>query len=135
MKPASPDKARDVPRFLGHPRQVGLRWSEAEAETYYRFAALPNFKQSWLSLLQRFLRPWGSNSEMRINESELRRIAQPTLFLWGKDDPFGTLQAARSAVAVMPRARLEIVGTGHLPWWDEPRQCAQLTRQFLQSVD
>jgi pimeloyl-ACP methyl ester carboxylesterase len=135
MKPASPDKAREVPSFLGHPRSVGQRWSEVEAETYYRFAELPNFRQSWLTLLQRFLRPWGSNSEMRIAESELRRVAHPTLFLWGKQDPFGTLQAAHSALAVMPHARLEIVGTGHLPWWDEPEQCAQLTRQFLGSVD
>jgi pimeloyl-ACP methyl ester carboxylesterase len=135
MKPASPEKARDVPGFLGHPRQVGQRWSQVEAETYYRFAELPNFKQSWLTLLQRFLRPWGSNSKMRIDESELRRIAHPTLFLWGKDDPFGALEAGRSAVAIMPRARLQIVGTGHLPWWDEPQRCAQLTRLFLQSHD
>jgi 2-hydroxy-6-oxonona-2,4-dienedioate hydrolase len=135
MVPASPSKARDVPGFLGHPVHVGQRWSEAEAEANYRFGNLPNFRQSWLTLLRRFLRLWGSNREMQISEDDLRRIAQPTLFVWGKQDPFGSPDSGQAAVTLMPDARLKVVGIGHLPWWDEPDECARLVREFVQSVE
>lgn len=129
MSPANASKARDLPRLLGHPAHVGQRWSEAE--TVYRFGHLPDFQTSWRTLLRRFLRLWGSNREMRITPDDLRGVRQPTLFLWGKDDPFGSLQAGRAATAWMANARLEVVGISHLPWWDEPEECARLTREFL----
>jgi pimeloyl-ACP methyl ester carboxylesterase len=131
MAPATAAKARDLPRFLGHPVEVGERWPETEAETAYRFGNLPNAPRSWLTLLRRFLRPWGPNRQMRISADELRGITQPTLFVWGKDDPFGSPGAGRAAVELMPQARLEVVGLGHLPWWDEPDACARLVREFV----
>jgi 2-hydroxy-6-oxonona-2,4-dienedioate hydrolase len=131
MAPASAAKARDLPRFLGHPAEVGERWSETEAEAAYRFGNLPNAQRSWLTLLRRFLRPWGPNRHMRISAGELRSISQPTLFVWGKDDPFGSPDAGRAAAELMPQARLEVVGLGHLPWWDEPDACARLVREFV----
>ena len=82
MVPATSAKARDLPGFLGHPVQVGQRWSESEAEAFYRLGHLPDFRRSWLTLLSRFLRPWGSNPRMRITAHELRGVAQPTLFIW-----------------------------------------------------
>ena len=131
MVPASPAKARDLPGFLGHPAEVGRRWSESQAETTYRLGHLPNFQRSWLSLVGVFLRLWGPNPRMRITEQELRGVVQPTLFVWGRDDPFGSPEAGRAAAALMPHARLEVVGIGHLPWWDEPDECARLVREFV----
>jgi pimeloyl-ACP methyl ester carboxylesterase len=131
MTPASPAKARELPGFLGHPVQVGQQWSEIEAEAYYRFGNLPHFRRSWRTLVCRFLRLWGSNRAMRITEDELRRVAQPTLFVWGKDDPFGSPDAGRAAVTLMPEARLAVVGLGHLPWWDALDDCARLIREFV----
>jgi 2-hydroxy-6-oxonona-2,4-dienedioate hydrolase len=130
MTPASSAKAREVPRFLGHPARVGENWSEAEAEAAYRFGNLPNFRRSWRTLIGRFLRLSGPSREMRISQDELRRVTQPTLFVWGKDDPFGSPASGRAAAAVMPDARLRVVGLGHLPWWDEPDECARLVREF-----
>ena len=135
MAPSSPAKARDVPQFLGHPVEVGQRWPEAEAETTYWFANLPNAQRSWLTLLRRFLRPWGSSREMRINADELRSVAQPTLFVWGRHDPFGSFDSGHAAVAAMPDAQLKVVGIGHLPWWDEPDECARLVRDFVRSAE
>lgn len=131
MAPASSTRARDLPRFLGHPVEVGRRWSEAEAEAAYRFGNLPNAQRSWLTLLRRFVRPWGPNREMRISAAELRGITQPTLFVWGKKDPFGSPDAGRAATELMPEARLEVIGVGHKPWWDEPDECARLVKEFV----
>jgi pimeloyl-ACP methyl ester carboxylesterase len=133
MVPSSSAQARDLPVFLGHPREVGQRWSEYEAEVPYRLGNLPDFQRSWRTLLRLFLRPWGPNPRMRITAEQLRRIPQPTLFIWGKDDPFGSVDAGRRAAALMRDARLEVVGFGHLPWWDDADACARLVREFVSS--
>jgi pimeloyl-ACP methyl ester carboxylesterase len=70
---------------------------------------------------------------MRITADQLRNILQPTLFIWGKDDPFGSVDAGRRAAALMPDARLEVVGIGHLPWWDDADACARLVREFVRT--
>jgi len=131
MTPPSPEKSRGLPSILGHPREVGQRWSQAQVEAVYHFGNLPDFLPSWHSLLRRFLRPFGGNRVMSITADELRRLAQPTLFLWGARDPFGNVDAGRAAAALMKNARLEVVGIGHLPWWDDPETCATHVRQFL----
>jgi len=131
MVPSSATKAREVPGFLGHPKDVGRRWHEVEASAHHRFGQLPNFQRSWRTLLRRFLRPWGSNRAMAISAAQLKRVAAPTLFLWGADDPFGGPEVGRAAVEAMPDARLEVVGRGHLPWWDEPAECARWIRELI----
>jgi pimeloyl-ACP methyl ester carboxylesterase len=135
MAASSPAKAREVPRFLGHPIEVGQRWPDAEAETTYWVSNLPNARRSWLTLLRRFLTPWGSSREMRIGADELRRVAQPTLFVWGERDPFGSIDSGHAAVALMPDAQLKVVGIGHLPWWDEPDECARVVRDFVRPAE
>lgn len=133
MSPASPTKARDLPRVLGHPSEVGQRWSQVDAEAWYRFGNLPNVQRSWRTLLRRFLTLTGPSREMHITQDELRGVMQPTLFIWGKNDPFGSLDAGRMATDLMPNARLEVVGIGHLPWWDDAEKCARLVREFVAS--
>ena len=135
MVPPNAARARDLPAILGHPREVGQRWSEAQLETVYRFGNLPAFPSSWYTLLRRFLRPWGANRAMHISADQLRGIRQPTLFLWGTHDPFGGVDAGRAAAALMPSARLEVVGIGHLPWWDDAEACANQIRQFMTGSD
>jgi len=135
MIPPNVASVREVPRFLGHPAEVGQRWSDAEADTFYRFGNLPNVHRSWTTLLRRFLRPWGVNPRMRITARELERVRQPTLFIWGSDDPFGSADSGRAAVAGMPDAHLEMVGVGHLPWWDDADACARLIRAFVTAPD
>ena len=135
MAPASPAKARITPTFLGHPAEVGQRWSDEEAEVSYRFGNLPNAQKSWLTLLRRFLKPWGPSREMRITTEELRRVHQPTLLVWGKNDPFGSPDSGRAVTTLMPRAELVVVGLGHLPWWDELDECVRLVRAFVTRSD
>ena len=134
MVPASAAKARDLPSFLGHPANVGRQWSDAQAEFFYRFGNLPNFRRSWLTQLRRFLRLSGANPEIEINADQLQRIAQPTRFLWGLKDPFGSVDAGRAAAALMPDATFEVVGIGHLPWWDDADACARQVRGFARGA-
>lgn len=131
LVPASPAKARGLPVFLGHPEQVGERWSDATAEAYYGLAHLPDYRRSWLTLLRRFLRARGANPAMSITADQLKRVTQPTLFLWGARDNFGPPSVGRAAVAAMSDARMEVVGVGHLPWWDDPAGCARHVREFV----
>jgi len=131
MVPKNHEKARELPVFLGHPRAVGENWPEAAAECSYQFPRLPNYETSWLSLMERVLNLRGVKSDVQLGEKELRRVHQPTLFIWGRRDPFGSLDAARRAQKVVPRAELHEVGVGHLPWWDEANECARLIRAFL----
>ena len=72
---------------------------------------------------------------MQITAEDLQRISQPTLFLWGKDDPFGSTDSGRTAAELISDAHIEVAGTGHLPWWDEPDKCARLIRAFVSNAD
>lgn len=56
---------------------------------------------------------------------------QETLFVWGESDPFGGPDVGREALTHLQHGRLEIVGKGHLPWWDEPAECARRVREFV----
>ena len=62
MVPKSREKARELPGFLGHPREVGSNWSEAEVECSYQFPRLPTYQVSWLSLMTRMLNQIGRAS-------------------------------------------------------------------------
>jgi hypothetical protein len=37
-------------------------------------------------------------------------------------------------VSTIADARLEVCGTGHLPWLDEPERCAALASEFLSAA-
>lgn len=131
MVPNSRKKAREAPAFLGHPKDVGTNWSEAEAECAYQFPRLPTFETSWLSLMERVLNLRGAKEDVRFGEDKLRLVQQPVLFIWGSGDPFGSLVTARRAQAAVPDAELHEAGVGHLPWWDDAEKCARLIRGFL----
>jgi len=73
--------------------------------------------------------PYFHNPKLR---QRLRRIAVPTLLLWGAEDRFVTADyygaAYRDAIA---GARLEIVhGAGHFPHLEEPEALAERIRAF-----
>lgn len=128
MEPASPKQTRTLMRRMGHdPDRISV-----EFKTYMqRTEELPAYRAAWLSLLERTLTARGANKHLALREDELRRVVPPTLFIWGTNDPFGTIDVARRACAVMPDARLEVVGVGHLPWLDEPSRCGHLASDFL----
>lgn len=63
--------------------------------------------------------------------AELVKLNTPTLLVWGSADAHGSVDTGRRMIATIPNARLEVCGTGHLPWLDEPARCGALAREFL----
>ena len=62
---------------------------------------------------------------------ELRRVTVPTLFCWGRDDPFLAPAQARPSVTAIPSAVLHEVRGGHAPWFEDPTGCATLVIEHL----
>ena len=81
----------------------------------------PKTVASLMHAIDRFRRP---RPETVMGDSELARIQVPTLFYWGRDDPFLSPQQARPSVAKIPGARLHEVAGGHAPWFEDPVDCA-----------
>lgn len=74
----------------------------------------------------------GFDRSLTLSPALLGSVCAPTRFLWGEDDTFGGAEVARTTVAHLPNAGLELVPrAGHLPWIDDPDRAAQLTTTFL----
>jgi pimeloyl-ACP methyl ester carboxylesterase len=74
----------------------------------------------------------GLNQRMLHTDELLARVTMPALFLWGDEDPNGGELVARTFVARLPNAQLEVIPrAGHAPWIDELDFCADRTRAFL----
>jgi pimeloyl-ACP methyl ester carboxylesterase len=69
--------------------------------------------------------------ESVMSEEELGQVRTPTLFCWGRNDPFLSPAQARPSVARIPGAVLHEVAGGHAPWLEDPAGCAALTREHL----
>jgi len=71
-----------------------------------------------------------------MDDAMARRIAQPTLLLWGEQDTFVPPIRGRQLVRVMPRARLEVLPqAAHCPHEDQPEQVNALIRAFCREEE
>ncbi len=101
-------------------------------ECSFQLQSIPGIGESVMGMFGRALTLFGRRSEAIFGEADVRRVAQPTLFVWGDADRFGKPAVGRRACQQMSNARMEVVaGGGHLPWVDEPTRCAQLVGDFL----
>ena len=82
----------------------------------------PKTVASLMHAIDEFRRP---RPETLMSEDELSRIEVPTLFYWGRDDPFLSPQQARPSIAKIPAAVLHEVEGGHAPWFEDPADCAK----------
>lgn len=61
----------------------------------------------------------------------LRRIAAPTLVLWGSDDRFISQAHAKELGARIPRATVRLIeGAGHLPHLEQPERFCEAISKF-----
>ena len=129
LEPPSSKQVHRLWQRMGHdPRTV---CTAEMAELTIRLEQLPDYKAAWLTLLQNVL-PYGRlNRRLSFTEASLREVTHPVLYIWGSNDPFGSLDVARRAQAATPDSELELIGVGHLPWLDEPEACGRATREFL----
>jgi len=130
----SPEQARTFLVRLGHDEAViDRRLSEEFFEMVAAYQKLPDYTTAWSTLVERCLTLRGAAPDVRFGEQELRRVQQPTRFVWGDGDVFGGPEIGERAVRVMPGAEIEAVSGGHLPWLDEPESCAEAVLRLLRS--
>lgn len=86
-----------------------------------------------LSLLEAAIRLRGARTP--LTEEHLASVEQPTLFVWGTNDPFGSPDIGNRAVSAMPDARLVPVNGGHIPWVSQAKPVADPIRQHFKRVD
>src|SRR6266545_4516579 len=67
----------------------------------------------------------------RIRPDELRRVAMPTLVMWGEREPLGDVSVARAVAELIPQPRLEVLAGGHGPWLGQPTQTAAAIAEFV----
>lgn len=82
------------------------------------------------SEFESLISPRGFRPSVRIRGEELAAIRQPTLVVWGEDDPLGSPEAVRPGVETIPDARLEVVPGAHAPFFGHPERCAELVEEF-----
>ena len=73
----------------------------------------------------------GFRGRSRLRPDELRRVAMPTLIVWGERDPLGGVPVAQAITDLIPHARLEVLPTGHGPWLGEPAKTAATIVDFV----
>lgn len=86
-----------------------------------------------LAELRVIITPVGFRRSARLTADELRRLAVPTLMLWGDHDPVGSVDAARAVARLIPDAQLEVLHAGHVPYLGHPDRAARLVSAFVLS--
>lgn len=67
-----------------------------------------------------------------FGDERLGQIRQPTLLVWGEDDPFFPLAHAERAASLIPDARLRVIcGARHVPFLDHPAEFVRALETFL----
>ena len=126
LQPPSPRQVEQLSRMV---KEYPL--SPELIELLVATERLPEFRETFLSMLHALLRLRGSRPEARLTADQLRSIAQPTLLFWGENDPFGPPAVGERMAATMPAAELHVVGGGHAPWLTQAQRIGPTTKRFL----
>lgn len=101
------------------------------ADLLLKTEQLPEFRQTFLSMLNTLLRLRGGRPELMLTAGQLARIDKPTLLFWGKNDPFGSPKVGKRMSEIMPAAELHTVEGGHAPWLKQSKQIGPTISRFL----
>jgi pimeloyl-ACP methyl ester carboxylesterase len=120
--------AREKATLARHPDLVDLLVAAARDPLTDRAA-----KAEFRVLVSPFalVSPSGFRRRARVRPDELRRLAMPTLVLWGEQDPVGSIPVAQTVTELIPHARLEVLPTGHGPWLGQPTRTATAVLDFM----
>lgn len=115
-------------------QQAVQRLPDAFFAYSYREGKLPGSARTIASLFGQLITLRGWRRSLSWTANELSEIGTQTLWIWGRQDVFGTPDLAQRIVATMPNARLELLDAGHHAWYDSPQRCANLVREFVGSA-
>jgi len=129
--PGTIEQARKGLSMVGCSAETRQSLPDVFLETMVHMFNLPVRRAAWLSLMRTALRPRGANPSYQLQPDDLSRIEHPVLFIWGDNDVFGSVETGRRAESVMQNATLQVVRGSHIPWLDNPDECALLTNRYL----
>jgi 2-hydroxy-6-oxonona-2,4-dienedioate hydrolase len=89
---------------------------------------MPGWRDAMWTHLNLALRAGRGRPENNLGDEELRSLAPPVQFVWGRDDVYGGPEIGRRAAELIPRARLDVMPGNHAPFLDDPERCATLIR-------
>ena len=100
-------------------------------EATYQSMSAPSVRRSFKTMVQEVTTLGGFKSDYVLRE-QLGDVEQPTLFVWGRDDPVHPVSAGRRAAGRLSNARFELVAeAGHYVWLDAPERTESLLMDFL----
>ena len=73
----------------------------------------------------------GWRRSSRVRSDELRRLAIPTLLIWGDREPLGSVSVAQAVIDSIPQGRLQVLAAGHASWLGQPAQTAAAVADFV----
>ena len=77
----------------------------------------------------------GFHPGITLSRTDLEAIHAPTLMVYGNDDPLGSEKVWSTFMAGLPNGpHATVPDSGHLPWYDRPREVGALTRTHLQNA-
>jgi 2-hydroxy-6-oxonona-2,4-dienedioate hydrolase len=119
------DKALQSLKFMGHNEVTLARLPPSLGDCYYYFRHLPHYRISAISLME--------NTAPTIDEGQLGKVSQPTLFLLGTKDNFASIATGQRIATALPHCSFHpITDAGHLPWLEDPEACGRLIMDFLE---
>jgi pimeloyl-ACP methyl ester carboxylesterase len=86
---------------------------------------------SLMHAIDRFRRP---RPESVLTSAELAAIATPTIFILGSEDPYLSVERARTSIDQIQGARLCEMPGGHAPWLTDAQNAAELIVTHAQLV-
>jgi pimeloyl-ACP methyl ester carboxylesterase len=117
---------------LGHAEVAGA--SDALIDALRLAARRPENARSVTSLMHvidHFRRP---RAESVLTAPELAAIAIPTMFIWGADAPYLSIERARPSIDQIPNATLHEVPAAHGPWLVDADLSATLIRTHIAGI-
>jgi len=131
--PASYSYIKQTMKDLGHADSIEKgKLSEAYIRWYVSLTNHTATMKNDLALIHKALFGGRVNPEYVLPDSEIEKVACPTLWLWGAADPFGGPEIGRRLQAKMDRSKfVSFTGGGHLPWLDDPAAHGEKIKEFL----
>jgi pimeloyl-ACP methyl ester carboxylesterase len=102
--------------------------AESAAAAAYEPARDPAYFRALVSVLAQF-------DFQHLTRERAARLTMPTLLVWGAQDPVVPAASAQGLLAMLPRARLEIIPRSwHRPHSERPRDVVGLIEGFLDEI-
>jgi len=124
---------KKIAKELGHSYSISNNLiPEVFIDWYVSLFNNTNTQKNDISLISKAMPAGKMNSEFILHDNEIEKIPQPTLWLWGLDDPFGGIEIGNRLNSKMKNSTIvSFENSGHLPWIDKPESHASIIKEFI----